>query len=417
VVFSLSREVYERKQRTLIDTAEFRVLKGLAENGHEVHVLMPQEKGTRKDFLYNGIIVHEFKNMSVPKANSLVSKPLSGLVQYAQQLLFLFFSLKKSLETVKSFGKPDLVYGYMPRASITAYFVSRLYSIPNITRLFGTFLYTSLTSPRDLFLRMGYLELLSFKLPCRYLIITNDGTRGDETARRLRVQDARVKYFMDGADFLRSAKVDTTNLREKLKVSKKTRLLLSVCRLAKWKRVDRIIEAMPRIVKMNENAKVFLIGEGEERKNLELLCDQLGVRDFVVFLGATAHSRVREYMFIADIFISLYDFSNLSDSLFEAMTCGVSVVALDTGRTSQVIKNEVNGVLLRALDLEKLPDIINRLLTDDENRNRLGKEAREYALKNFWSWEERVQTEVSLVEDLFGNASQIHSNGSLKEYE
>jgi glycosyltransferase involved in cell wall biosynthesis len=401
VVFSLSREVYERKQRTLIDTAEFRVLKGLMERGHEVHALMPQENGIPRDFLYNGIIVHEFKNISVPKANSLVSKSLSGLVQYAQLLSFLLFSCKKFLETVKSFGRPDLVYGYMPQASIAAYFVSRLYSIPNITRLFGIFLYTSLTSPQDLFLHMEFLELLSFKLPCRYLVITNDGTRGDEMAKRLRVPDARVKYFMDGADFINSATVDITALQEKLGVSKETRLLLSVCRLTRWKRIDRIIEVMPEIVRRDENVRLFLIGEGEERRNLELLCDKLGISSFVVFLGTVTHNNIREFMHVSDIFVSLYDLTNLTNSTFEAMSCGLCIIALNTGATSRVIKNGVNGVLLDPSDLKKLPDIVDRLLTDDEYRRRLGENGRQYAIENFKTWEERVATEVDLIEKSF----------------
>jgi glycosyltransferase involved in cell wall biosynthesis len=248
---------------------------------------------------------------------------------------------------------------------------------------------------------MGYLELLAFKLPCRYLVITNDGTRGDEMAKRLRVPDARVKYFMDGADFVTSAEVDTTNLREKLGVSKKTCLLLSVCRLTLWKRLDRIIEAMPEIVRRDENVRLFLIGEGEERRNLELLCDKLGVGDFVVFLGTVTHSHIIEFMRVSDIFVSLYDVTNLTNSTFEAMSCGLCIVALNTGATCRVIKNGVNGVLLDSSDLKKLPDIVGRLLTDDEYRRRLGENGRQYAIKNFKTWEERVATEVDLIEKSF----------------
>jgi len=411
VILSLSRQVYERKQRTLSDTAEFRVLKGFVQNGHEVHALMPKEKGIREEYSYHGIAIHEFKNVRIPRTNGLVSKSLLTLAQRIEELLFVLFSLKRFSEIVKSCGKPDLVYGYMPLASITTYLISRLYGIPSITRLFGAFLYTSLSSPRDLFLRMGYLELLSFKLPCQYLIITNDGTRGDEAAKRLGVPHERVKYFMDGADFLEPIEVDTTALREKLGIPGEVHLLLSVCRLTNWKRVDRIIEAIPEIARVNKNIKVLIIGEGEERRNLEFLCDKLDVRDFVVFLGAVTHNRIRDFMLIADVFVSLYDFTNLSNSSFEAMACGLCVVALNTGATSQVIKNGVNGVLIDPPDLKKLPDIINWLLTDDDSRNKLSRKARQYALENFESWEERVSKEVNLIESSFNQARQDYSTG------
>jgi glycosyltransferase involved in cell wall biosynthesis len=382
----------------LIDTAEFRVLKGFVESGNEVHVLMPTENEIQGDYWHEGMNIHEFKNITPPfQTSNFVSRILSMLAQYAQLFLFLFFSLKKFSATVKDCGKPDLVYGYMPPASIVAYIVSKLYDIPNITRLFGTFLYTSISSARNLILRMGWQELFAFRLPCLYLIITNDGTRGDETARRLGIPKEKVKYYMDGADFMTPVQGDRINSREKLGISKETRLLLSVCRLTKWKQVDRIIKAMPGITETNKNVRLFLVGEGEERKNLEFLCEQLGVKDFVVFLGAVAHNRIREFMLVSDIFVSLYDFTNLTNSTFEAMNCGLCIVALNTGATSQVIRDGVNGVLLDPLHLKRLPDVINMLLMEDDRRKKLGQNGRQYALENFKTWEERIAAEVDLI--------------------
>ena len=399
-ILFLSRQVYRKKQRTLIDTAEFRVLKGFVNNGHEVHALMPREEGVPEDFSYYGICIHEFKMPCIPQPKTLMLKLLLALRLYFYYFLFIFLSTKRFVNVMKTYGRPDVIYGYKT-GWFTAYTVGRLYKVPNITRLFGTLLYTSLSSPRDLFARGQCLELFAFKLPCKYLIITNDGTRGDEVARRLKVPHERVIYWMDGADFLYSVNIDAKKLRERMGIPQKAHVIVSVCRLTRWKRVDRLIQAVPAIAQVHNNIRVLIVGEGEERGNLERLRDELGVTKFVEFLGAVTHKDVERYLRIADIFVCLYDFSNLSNSTLEAMSCGVCTVALNSGATRQIIKNKENGILISYNDLGKLPAIIIRLLDDEDLRKRLGNKAKQYALENFKSWEERVAMEVDLIENAF----------------
>jgi glycosyltransferase involved in cell wall biosynthesis len=388
----------------LIDTAEFRVLKGLVGNGHEVHALLPRKTGDSKHFSYHGISVHEFKEPVLPEAKSLMPKILYTIAQYLFILPFILSSMNQYSTIVRTYGKPDVVYGYMPKACLVAYIVSRLYRIPNITRLFGTFLYASLSSARDLFVRAECLELFAFELPCKYLIITNDETRGDEAASRLRIPQERVKYWMDGADFLDHAQISVSQAREQLQLSKDTSIILSVCRLTGWKRVDRIIQAVPEIVKTNKNVRVLIIGEGEERQGLENLCQSLSVKDIVVFMGAIPHKEVELYFHAADLFISLYDVTNFTNSTIEAMSCGKCILALKSGATSRMLKNGENAVLISYDDLERVPGIITNLLEDEALREKLGNNARQYALKSFRNWEDRVSIEVKLVESLLKDA-------------
>ena len=79
---------------------------------------------------------------------------------------------------------------------------------------------------------------------------------------------------------------------------------------------------------------------------------------------------------------------------------GKCIVTLNKGDTARFIKNGDNGVLLEYEELPELLEVIRKLLADKELRQRLGANARQFALENFWTWEERMNAEIQAVENL-----------------
>jgi glycosyltransferase involved in cell wall biosynthesis len=108
----------------------------------------------------------------------------------------------------------------------------------------------------------------------------------------------------------------------------------------------------------------------------------------------------------ADVFVSVSDFSNVSNALLEAMICGKCIVALDTGDTGELIQHDWTGKLIKAESEEeivtKLSKAIIAVLEDDRLMTRLGENARIYAQEHFQTWEERIMMEIKLVEELIG---------------
>jgi glycosyltransferase involved in cell wall biosynthesis len=393
--------VYQNKQGGFSDSSEYRVLRGFVNRGHKVHLLIPREVGIPKDLFYSGIFIHEFKMPHIQQAKSQTTRLILTLFYYCLPFLFIIRLIKRLAEVMEMYGKPDVVYGYASEGCLAAYVIGRLLNVPNISRIYGTFLYTHLSRPLDFFKHLSFFELIAFKIPCKYLIITNDGTRGDETAKRLKVPAERVRYWMNGVDFLKNADIEVGKARKELGISPETHVMISICRLAWWKRVDRLIETLPLIASADSHAKLLILGEGDQRQKLELLSDALGVKKLLSFLGAVPHSAVEKYLRISDLFLSFYDFSNMSSSLLEAMACGTCVVALNSGTTGQVIANGENGVLIDYDDLETISKVLIHLLKDDDLRRKLGRNARQFAVKNFKSWDQRVGMEIELIEGLF----------------
>jgi len=136
------------------------------------------------------------------------------------------------------------------------------------------------------------------------------------------------------------------------------------------------------------------------RDDLINLSKKLHIDDKIIFLGALNHSQVIQYLNASSIYVSLYDLSNISNSVLEAMVAGKCVVALDVGDTKNLIKNNENGILVNKDELNRLPFILKEILEDESLRDEIGKSAKLFAEKKLLSWEERGEVEVRLINKL-----------------
>lgn len=94
------------------------------------------------------------------------------------------------------------------------------------------------------------------------------------------------------------------------------------------------------------------------------------------------------------------EISSLSNVVLEAMSCGKCVIALDRGATRELIKDGVNGIVIKSF--EELKDAIIKLLSDPSLIARLGLEAKK-TIATWPSWEERTQQEIELINSLCEN--------------
>ncbi len=300
--------------------------------------------------------------------------------------------------------KPDLLYGLSCYGALTTSLLGRVLHIPVVTRFHGvTVPAQSLRRWRG---RLWHLdEITGLKAPSRAIIVTNDGTRGDEVLRALRVDPARVHFWLNGFDAvdLRCPEGwDAAAFKTSLGLDGK-RVLWMISRLAGWKRVDRGIAALAELVRRYGRRDVVLLiaGEGAKRGELEALARRLGVEPLVRFLGAVPHAEVCKYYTIADVFLSLYDVSNLGNPLIEAMYYGKPIVTIDDGSTAALLADGVNALLVPAARIaEGLPRAILALLDDRGLREQLGRSARDAFAKTMHSWEERMGLEERLLRAL-----------------
>jgi putative transposase len=367
----------------------------LVKAGHEVHLFAPGKGLTREEI--PGVYVHHFSIPAEGALKSIMGSVGRNLIEYKilEIIYYKLFNYAAFFRIMaERLEKPALIYAYTSQSVPAAYALSKIYSVPYITRLFGTFItLKDLKSPLRLLGK--WQEVLAFKFPGKYLIVTDDGTQGDKIAKHFGAED-KLKFWRNGVNKdMCDPNFDRVKFCSENNINPSCKIALTVSRLSSWKRVDRVIKAIPSIVKEYKDVIFLILGDGSEKESLEKLSFDLKVSDYVQFRGAVSRDKVADYMNAADIFVSTNDFSNVSNGLYEAMVCGKCIVTLDNGGTGELIKNNITGKLIQ--DKGDLGTTIVDVLKNDELRSQLGQNAREYAQSNFKTWEERIEIEAELI--------------------
>lgn len=291
--------------------------------------------------------------------------------------------------------KNTILYAYENDGVRAAKKLSKKYHLPLVTRFQGTILCDrSNTIINRIRLHKHYAALST---SADLIIMTNDGTKGDRVLKQLG-NYSKSLFWLNGLDFQQSCGKDKPVLEGQ--IQKGDKVLMTICRLTKWKRVDRAITALQKVVIQFPKVKLVIVGDGDARQELEHLVLEMGLKDHVLFEGAQPHELIDSYIKRADIFLSLYDLSNLGNPLFEAMANGKPIITLNVGDTASIIRNHKNGILLEPKDLDNLPAEIIKLMRDPKEARRLGNNAKKYIKKNFVSWNQRIQNELIEVQKL-----------------
>jgi glycosyltransferase involved in cell wall biosynthesis len=302
-----------------------------------------------------------------------------------------------------------VLYAYEVHAALAARLLRRRgVRLPLVTRFQGTVMHPALTD-RALYYRR-YEEALALKTPSDLLIMTDDGTQGDDVVAKLNPSmTPKMKFWRNGLDLDRLQPADDVQRRDAraaLDVPDGAFVLLTASRLAAWKRVDRAVRAMKLVATWVPEALLLVVGDGEERAGLQALARALGVERNVRFTGAVPQHDVVRAMHAADVFLAIADLSNVGNPLLEAMACGMCVVAVDAGdtrdliadgRTGRLVDNSQRSGFVKPLE-ERLGELLVQLATDPAQRARLADGAAAYAREHFWTWDQRMAAEVDAVE-------------------
>lgn len=166
-------------------------------------------------------------------------------------------------------------------------------------------------------------------------------------------------------------KKDTPEIpRCELGLNKEDIVLIYTGRLVEDKGISYLLDAVSRI---NNNTKLLLVGDGQDRATYEKRCEELGISDRVLFLGN--RDDVMQLLATSDIYVFPTLHENLSNALLEAGTMKLPMIATNVGGNPEVIEDGVEGLLVPAKDSKALKEAIEKLIVDHEKRRRLGEMA------------------------------------------
>jgi glycosyltransferase involved in cell wall biosynthesis len=152
--------------------------------------------------------------------------------------------------------------------------------------------------------------------------------------------------------------------------------ILCIGRLVPAKGQHILVSAVRRLIEENRAVRLRLIGDGPERRSLEERIAKEGLTGHVVLEGPVNQDRIPGFLENADVFALASFAEGIPVSLMEAMAAGVPCVSTMIAGIPELIRNEIDGLLVSPSDEEALAGALRRLMDYPEVRQRLSKAGR-----------------------------------------
>jgi colanic acid/amylovoran biosynthesis glycosyltransferase len=183
--------------------------------------------------------------------------------------------------------------------------------------------------------------------------------------------------------------------------------ILCVGRLVPAKGQHVLVAAVSRLVKTTPNLRLRLVGDGPDREGLERAVTAANLGRHVVLEGSANQDRIRDYYRQADIFVLASFAEGIPVVLMEAMAMEIPCVSTFVAGIPELIRNDIDGILVPPSDDRALASAIKRLIDDSALRRRLGVAARRRVMDKY-NLDRNIEVLAQIFADRIGG-HQRHS--------
>lgn len=319
---------------------------GMADKGHTVDLIVVRNHGPYKNLIDSNINI-------VTLGGKKVLFSIWGLTRY----------LKKE--------KPEILYSTLKHVNIAAILANKLSGNKTKT-VIREACHLLTTGNKQILQKIAYCLVPIFYKKADAIVAVSEG-----------VAESIVEYCnipFDRIHILPNPSV-TNELIEKSKKlpkhpffnNKNTKVILGVGRLTYQKNFDHLIKAFSLLQKESEqNIKLIILGDGEDRSMLEKLVRDLNLHESVSLPGFVDNPY--SYMKKASLFVLSSRFEGSPNVLVEAMACGTPVISTDCpSGPKQILDDGKFGLLIPINDKKKLSDAMNHSIQLENNQEHMKK--------------------------------------------
>ncbi|ADQ16361.1 N-acetyl-alpha-D-glucosaminyl L-malate synthase BshA [Leadbetterella byssophila] len=317
--------------------------KALAQKGHQIHFITYAQP-IRLDFFSENIWYHEV---------NINSYPLFQYPPYESALA------GKMVDVVK-YEKLDLLHVHYAIPHATSAFLAKQIlqqeglDIPVITTLHGTDITIVGKDP-------SLRPVITFSINASDGVTSVSEDLKKETLSAFNIEK-EIKVIYNFVDLTRFYKQEKEHFKRFI-CPNGEKLLVHASNFRKVKRIGDVIRVFAGI-REKVPSKLLLIGDGEERPNMEILVRQLGIAEDVRFIGKL--EAIEEVLSVADLFIMPSEKESFGLAALEAMACQVPVISSNTGGLGELNINGVTGFLSNIGDIEDMVQKSLFILDDNQ---------------------------------------------------
>lgn len=266
-------------------------------------------------------------------------------------LRFNFFVKRKLLQklferVVREHGMPDLLYSHYLFNSYLALGLKEKYHLPLVAIEHWSQLNRDILSYYATWLgRETYAK-------CDVVISVSESLR--QRLLQYFQQDSSVVHNMVDSEFCRGLSEGSRNNKVRF---------VSTGSLIHRKGYDLLIKAFERLKLPNDKWELSIIGDGEERTNLQTQIDRAGLVGNIYLMGKKDKPEIIEILLKSDVFVLPSRNENFSVAVLEALCMGMPVIASICGGIRECI-DSTNGLLFPVEDIDSLSKAIQVMYTD-----------------------------------------------------
>ncbi|PKO07590.1 MAG: glycosyltransferase family 1 protein [Chloroflexi bacterium HGW-Chloroflexi-3] len=209
---------------------------------------------------------------------------------------------------------------------------------------------------------------------------------------------SKISVIPPGVDTRHFYPIPKDEAKEVVGVPENSHTILFVGRIEPLKGIDKLIQAIAIIQKNGElrccpHNLVIIGGEpnakpedmNAEMARLQDMVEDLGIENFVIFLGKQDQQMLPYYYSASEIVVMPSHYESFGMVALEAMACGTPVVASQVGGLAFLVRDGETGFVVPGNDVQMLAKRLVELIKDMELRNKLGNKSAEYA--QLYAWE------------------------------
>lgn len=256
-----------------------------------------------------------------------------GVNLWVKQSLYLFDKY------IKEQGMPDIIHAHCGLyGGLVAKEIKRIYGIPYIITEHSSAVLTDILRSHDeKFIKSAY----------------NDADALISVGEKLKV--SMMKYTNKDITVIPNI-VDMEKFNKKNKKNKKNTdefIFITICNLKKNKNIDFLINAFNISFKGNNNIKLIILGDGEEKDELNKMIIDYEMTKQIKILGAVDRNSISSYIQKSDAFVLPSKYETFGIVYIEALACGAPIIATECGGPEDFF-NEDLGYMIPLDNMDSL---------------------------------------------------------------
>jgi teichuronic acid biosynthesis glycosyltransferase TuaC len=267
-----------------------------------------------------------------------------------------FISLLQQVRGIENSFGFDLIHAHAayPDGFATV-LVSRILNRPVVVTLHGSDV--TLILSRYLWRRLGLWGLSN----ADRIIAVSSSLREKVLGKHV-VEGSRVTVIPNGVDVNRFEPIPRAEALETLGLQDEVFKILYVGAIKEPKGIEYLLKATKRLVKtVDRRVELFLVGEGQYKREAKLLADKLGVSQMVHFVGQKPNQEIPLWMNTCDVLVLPSLSEGFGVVLIEAMACGKPVISTKCGGPEDIVSQDT-GILVPPRDEAALSNALKGML-------------------------------------------------------